>query len=1052
MRARRALASAALLALSSGVALVAAPDVAIAAPSPQEGFDTTFGTDGLLAINRVSDVANAPGVQGVRVFARVDGGADVVTTTGANGVPERLLVRRLSSGAPDPSVPVVALPGDVRAAVEDPDGSVTLALSTSGTIALLRVDSAGTSTPVPLADPPASAIGVALERGPDGHLHLVTAAFGGAGVEVRVRAFLDGVEDTARAHQLDLADCGLTPDSFVPLADGGFVVGCGPNVVHVSAGGVETPLAGLPANAVVAGVERDGTGRVLLVALEPVDAEGRRDVVIRRLVAGGAGLSIDPSFTVTTIDAGEFEGVVRTGVAGDVALVLVQDETLPGGLLVRVDQAGTRQDSTLAWRHPGFALTAGVSVADLAVRPDGSALVAAVDTGNALGLVDTYDASGALVAAWGSGGRTVTDQPRLRERTFPGRSVVWADGSFSLEAGSSATLERRRADGTVDAAYGDNGVASAPVRLRPTSGNLVRGLTASTADGGVVVGGTTLANDAIVLRYTPTGRLDTSFGTAGYVKAGAGRRVVDVVVDRQGRILVLHDDPIGGGDVRVTRVQGNGVLDGGYGTAGTAAIGTGDARALGVDGSGRAVVAVTSPGGATLRRLTAGGAVDGAYQPPDLGPIDRLAVHADGTVVAAWADVSARVAPTGTVTTSTGVVVRGLVVDASDRLVTIGIVRLANPTTGAQEAFHRVDRRLPNGAADPAFGGERTLYSLPYFNSSTHALGNIGAGVDAQDRVFVIGWSFSPSFVSAFRLLGSVAADPDADDDGVDDTIDSGVGAWTDPVDGAPATTGRIVDAGGLPVTVTDAPDPDGVRVVVGGSGAATTTVSACGFTIRLAAGSDVVITCGSVRVDVATGTATVELGDGGSVRVGAGGSAKVALDSGAVAITGIRGAVAAIDASGAGTTLPAGGTTPLLCGGRVATIVGTAGADRLNGTTGPDVIVGRGGNDTIDAGGGDDLVCTGAGRDTVELGPGNDRAYTGAGTDRVSGGPGDDVVDAGDDADTVDGGPGNDRLIGGAGDDSLTGGPGDDTLDGGLGSDSCAGGPGANAALGCER
>lgn len=116
--------------------------------------------------------------------------------------------------------------------------------------------------------------------------------------------------------------------------------------------------------------------------------------------------------------------------------------------------------------------------------------------------------------------------------------------------------------------------------------------------------------------------------------------------------------------------------------------------------------------------------------------------------------------------------------------------------------------------------------------------------------------------------LPVILTDDDADDDGVADGIDSGglPGTFADPTL-TPATTGRIMDGGGLDVRVEDASDPDkGVTISVGaGSGEA--TISVCGFSeLLLPAGSQVTVTCSSVIVDVIAGEARLELGDGFTV------------------------------------------------------------------------------------------------------------------------------------------------------------------------------------------
>jgi hypothetical protein len=86
-------------------------------------------------------------------------------------------------------------------------------------------------------------------------------------------------------------------------------------------------------------------------------------------------------------------------------------------------------------------------------------------------------------------------------------------------------------------------------------------------------------------------------------------------------------------------------------------------------------------------------------------------------------------------------------------------------------------------------------------------------------------------------------------------------------------------------VRISDEPDdPDGVPVgvrieVVGVAGTERVTLSVCGFTLKLSAGSDVVLTCGSVVVEVISGPVEVELGGGLAVVIIPDGS-KAVVDS----------------------------------------------------------------------------------------------------------------------------------------------------------------------------
>ena len=71
-------------------------------------------------------------------------------------------------------------------------------------------------------------------------------------------------------------------------------------------------------------------------------------------------------------------------------------------------------------------------------------------------------------------------------------------------------------------------------------------------------------------------------------------------------------------------------------------------------------------------------------------------------------------------------------------------------------------------------------------------------------------------------------------------------------------TSGTIIDSGDQELTITDEPNPDGVRIAADNSGGPKhAIVNVCGnnSTINLDAGDEIVVTCGSTTVDVINGT-----------------------------------------------------------------------------------------------------------------------------------------------------------------------------------------------------
>ena len=144
------------------------------------------------------------------------------------------------------------------------------------------------------------------------------------------------------------------------------------------------------------------------------------------------------------------------------------------------------------------------------------------------------------------------------------------------------------------------------------------------------------------------------------------------------------------------------------------------------------------------------------------------------------------------------------------------------------------------------------------------------------------------------------------------------------------ATNGNVV-------TVADAPAPDGVRITITGSVAtAKATFSVCGMTLKLAPGSDVVVTCGSLTVTVLAGSAEVVVGDGlVLVTVPEGATAKISdLGDGSYLVEnlGSSGDVTVnVDGSastvtpGQSTTVSVGDSTPpqVVCGAAPTFVIG---------------------------------------------------------------------------------------------------------------------------------
>jgi len=140
------------------------------------------------------------------------------------------------------------------------------------------------------------------------------------------------------------------------------------------------------------------------------------------------------------------------------------------------------------------------------------------------------------------------------------------------------------------------------------------------------------------------------------------------------------------------------------------------------------------------------------------------------------------------------------------------------------------------------------------------------------------------------------ATDTDDDGDGISDTIDTMPTVYSPSFSDVflgGTTYGHIENRGGKAVTIIDEPDPAGVRVSAVGGGAPA-TVSSCGFegTISFDSGDMAVITCGSVTIQVLSGSVDISYMMGGSTVTAEmfSGTIMINPDPGSVSITNLSG------------------------------------------------------------------------------------------------------------------------------------------------------------------
>jgi uncharacterized delta-60 repeat protein len=221
---------------------------------------------------------------------------------------------------------------------------------------------------------------------------------------------------------------------------------------------------------------------------------------------------------------------------------------------------GTRDDKAMA----------------IAVQPDGKIVVAGLSN---QGATSGYDfalvrllANGAVDSGFGNSGRVVTDFGGDNDRAFA--LLLMPDGSIVAAGQTNRTgvtgldfaLARYAADGRPDATFGAGGQV-VTAALPGSTGDVIRGLALQTVNGQpyiLAVGG---EGDFTAARYTPTGALDSGFGTGGKLSGlfgvSIGSAYAVTVLPSGEAVLAGHV----GHDFAAVKLSASGQLDPTFGPA-----------------------------------------------------------------------------------------------------------------------------------------------------------------------------------------------------------------------------------------------------------------------------------------------------------------------------------------------------------------------------------------------------------------------------------------------------------------------------------------------------
>lgn len=360
--------------------------------------------------------------------------------------------------------------------------------------------------------------------------------------------------------------------------------------------------------------------------------------------------------------------------------------------------------------------------------------------------------AGTLDVAFGAAGITTTDFDGRGDvasaiAVQPDGRIVVAGQSLPLDGRGGFAAARYLPDGTLDTSFGDGGRVSTPPPAQAFSSATD---VAVDAAGRVLLAGSNVSSPATswqVVRYTPRGEVDTSFGTDGVVgipEAAGGP--VSLVPEPDGAILVAGTRYLPDAQIAVARVLDDGRLDDAFGADGIAAVGPGafDDLVLGPDGTivvgGVGTVAVDGFLHVAFRvaRLLRDGTPDPSFGDggivataigQELGQLLAVAVGADGAIVAAGyagplpshghgffgSLVLARYDATGALDPTFGDagLIRTDVIVSSSAVVALdpsGPIYIADATVDGQPfSAARVRRLDAAGVLDPTFGDDGTF-------------------------------------------------------------------------------------------------------------------------------------------------------------------------------------------------------------------------------------------------------------------------------------------------------------------------------------------------------
>jgi uncharacterized delta-60 repeat protein len=376
-------------------------------------------------------------------------------------------------------------------------------------------------------------------------------------------------------------------------------------------------------------------------------------------------------------------------------------------------------------------------------------------------LVARYNADGSVDTSFGTGGRTVTDFSRAMDEPSAvalqpqtsGPSKILVAGMVQNN-GDDFGLARYNANGTLDTTFGSKG------KVMTDLGGSINWPTAMAVDGSgrILVAGYTNASGyvAALVRYTPNGALDTTFGNGGKlittIVLGNQLRS-QVALQGDGKIVLagtMINPATSTPEFLLARFNTNGTTDTGFGTGGVvkALVGGGEGfGGLALQGDGKIVIDGSESTGYSapalyLLRYNADGSLDASFGtggiatlPSPGGPADGgINAHGVGPVIQSDGEIIASGQFYNTTTQQENLTVVRVHPDSS---LDVGFgnggwatIQFASADSVAAMALQPDGRVLLAGAARPTSATYPTDIALVRFLASAPQIGSFTANLN----------------------------------------------------------------------------------------------------------------------------------------------------------------------------------------------------------------------------------------------------------------------------------------------------------------------------------